>query len=186
MVGILLLGRQAPVPGSHHTSTPRAEMSHHNGLSISPPRPRHTSSRGDDWRGTHSKAWAPSHVLGFLTVMHGVKDTTGVAPWISPMTHISILAWALQTVALPCLSRDIWPPSKSSLQTCHHFICNSGGLALLFWRPVTVELPPSEWVRSETALSWEVSLKTLKEGEALTEVVAPSSGQLFTLHMAKG
>lgn len=36
-VSILLRGRQAPVPGSHHTSTPRAEMTHHNGFSISPP-----------------------------------------------------------------------------------------------------------------------------------------------------
>lgn len=137
--------------------------------SASPPRPRHTSWREGDWRRTHSKAWAPNHVLGLLTVMDGVKDTTGVATWISPMTHFSILAWALQTVALPCLSRDIWPPSKSSPQTCHHFICNSGGLALLFegqWLWSCHRLCPPRMSKIRTALSCQTRslVKSTKRG----------------------
>lgn len=71
---------------------------------------------------------ASERVLGLLTVRVSVKDTIGIPPWISPMTQFCCLAWALHTVALPCLSRDIWPPSKSSSQTSNHFICSLSSL----------------------------------------------------------
>lgn len=60
------------------------------------------------------------HVLGLVAVGDCVKDTIGIPPWISLMTQFYCLAWVLHTVALPCLSRDMWPPYK----ILSYFICN--------------------------------------------------------------
>lgn len=133
--------RKAPVPGCHQISFPFAQMSHHDGLTISLSSTHFfkTLWEKDRMTGEGLTASLAIESLAFYSKGRCVKDTTGIPLRISLMTQFCCLAWTLHTVALPCLSRDIWPPSKSSSQTSNHFNFNSGGLFPL-WRPVTVEL----------------------------------------------
>lgn len=145
--------KKSPFVACHQSSFPLSEMSHHNGLTVFLSETHFFKTPYEKDRTTGGLAVSPctackanEHVLGLLTDRDGVKDTIGIPPRISLMTQFCCWAWALHTVPLPCLSRDTWPPSKSSSHTCNHFICNSGGLFPL-WRPVSgavIILPQNE------------------------------------------